>query len=173
MLTVVAAARSVTSDFYFLCAFLNFPTYWTILKVSFQKTIEKYISKFHWSPWAARIMDDLIFSVWFLKAFLWFSSKECACNAGDSGDACLIPGWWRSPGGGHGNLVQYAFQENLMDRGAWRATVHGVAKSRTWLKRLSTQYTIFLKIFYEISFKTKERSYTHHGCFLRRLDPQN
>ena len=40
----------------------------------------------------------------------------------------MIPGLGRSPGGGHGNPLQYSCLENPMDRGAWRATVHGVAK---------------------------------------------
>ena len=43
----------------------------------------------------------------------------------------------RSPGGGHGNPLRYSCLENPMDRGAWWAAVHGVTKSRTWLKRLS------------------------------------
>ena len=43
----------------------------------------------------------------------------------------------RSPGGGHGNPLQYSCLESPMGRGAWWATVHGVAKSQTWLKRLS------------------------------------
>ena len=46
-------------------------------------------------------------------------------------DAGLIPRSGRSPGGGHGNPLQYSCLENPMDRGAWRATVHRVAKSRT------------------------------------------
>ena len=50
----------------------------------------------------------------------------------------LIPGSGRAPGGGNGNPLQYSFMENSMDRGAWWATVHGVAKSQTRLKRLST-----------------------------------
>ena len=54
--------------------------------------------------------------------------KESACNTRDAG---LIPGSGRSPGGGHGNPLQYSCLENPMDRGAWQATVHGVAKSRT------------------------------------------
>ena len=54
--------------------------------------------------------------------------KESACNAGGLD---LIPGSGRSPGGGHGNPLQYSCLENPMDRGAWRATVHGVAKSLT------------------------------------------
>ena len=49
-----------------------------------------------------------------------------------------IPGSGRSPAGGHGNPLQYSRLENPMDRGAWRATVHKVAKSQTRLKRLST-----------------------------------
>ena len=54
-------------------------------------------------------------------------SKESAYNAGDLG---LIPGWGRSPGEGNDNPLQYSFLENPMDRGAWWATVHGVAKSQ-------------------------------------------
>ena len=57
-----------------------------------------------------------------------------ACSAGDLGS---IPRSGRSPGGGHGNLLQYSCLKNPMDRGAWRVTAHGVTKSRTRLKRLS------------------------------------
>ena len=64
--------------------------------------------------------------------------KNSPANAGAAEDPGSIPGWGRSPGGGHGNPLQYSCLENPMDRGAWRATVHKVAKSRTWLKRLST-----------------------------------
>ena len=56
--------------------------------------------------------------------------KESACNAGDPG---LIPGWGRSPGKANGCPLQYSCLENPMDRGAWGATVHGVAKSWTRL----------------------------------------
>ena len=63
--------------------------------------------------------------------------KESACNAGDTGDMCSIPGSGRSPREGHGNPLQYSCLENLMDRGGWWATVHEVAKSRTRLKWLS------------------------------------
>ena len=61
----------------------------------------------------------------------WLSNKGSACNAGATGDTDLIPGSGRSPGEGHGNQLKYSCLENLMDRGAWWATVHGVAKSRT------------------------------------------
>ena len=53
-----------------------------------------------------------------------------AANAGDTGS---IPGLRRSPGGGNGNPLQQSCLENSMDRGAWKATVHGVAKSRARL----------------------------------------
>ena len=65
-------------------------------------------------------------------------SKESVCNAGDSRDVGLIPGLERSPGVARGNPLQYSCLENSVDRGAWRAAVHGVAKSQTGLKGLST-----------------------------------
>ena len=55
-------------------------------------------------------------------------SKESAHNVRDPGS---IPGSGRSPGEGNGNPLQYSYLENFMDRGAWWATVHGVAKSQT------------------------------------------
>ena len=52
--------------------------------------------------------------------------KESACNAGDPGS---IPQLGRSPGEGNGNPPQYSYLENLMDSGAWQATVHGLQES--------------------------------------------
>ena len=57
--------------------------------------------------------------------------KNLPSNAGNIRDTGLIPGLGRSPGGGHGNLLQYSCLENPMDRGAWRATVPGVTESDT------------------------------------------
>ena len=57
--------------------------------------------------------------------------KNLPANAGNTRDAGLIPGSGRFPGGGHGNPLQYSCLENPMDRRAWRATVHGVAKNWT------------------------------------------
>ena len=57
--------------------------------------------------------------------------KNLPANAGDIKNMCLIPGLERSPGGGHGNPLQYSCLENSMARGAWRATVHRVAESQT------------------------------------------
>ena len=61
--------------------------------------------------------------------------KNVLANAADERDAGSIPGSGRSPGGGHGNPLQYSCLENPMNRGAWRATVHGVSKSWTQLKQ--------------------------------------
>ena len=55
--------------------------------------------------------------------------KKLTANAGDIRDLDLIPGWGRSPGGGHGYLLQYSCLENSMDRGAWWATVQGDKES--------------------------------------------
>ena len=60
--------------------------------------------------------------------------KNPPANAKDVRDAGSIPGWGRSPGKGHGNLLQYSCLENPMDRGALQATDHRVAKSKTRLK---------------------------------------
>ena len=57
--------------------------------------------------------------------------KNLPANAGEVRDAGSIPGSERSPGEGHGNLLQYSWLENPTDRGAWWATVHGVTKSHT------------------------------------------
>ena len=70
----------------------------------------------------------------YTSASLWLSGKESTCNAGNLGS---IPGSGRCPGGGHGNPLQYSCLKNFMDRGAWWATAHGVAKSQTRLKQLS------------------------------------
>ena len=82
------------------------------------------------------------------------SDKESACSAGDVGDLCSIRtslvaqmvkhlstmwetlGSRRYPGGGHGNPLQYSCLENPMDRRAWKATVHRVAKSQAQPKQL-------------------------------------
>ena len=78
--------------------------------------------------------------------------KESACNAGDLGS---IPGSGSSPGEGNGNPLQYSCLENPMDRGAWWATVHGVAKSRAQLSDLTYLlmfYANILKINYTSIF---------------------
>ena len=65
-------------------------------------------------------------------------TKIPPANAGDVRDAGLVRGSGIPPGRGNGNPLQYSCLENSMGRGAWGATVYGVAKSWTPLKRLST-----------------------------------
>ena len=60
--------------------------------------------------------------------------KNLPASAGDVRDAGLVPGSRRSPGEGNGNPFQYPRLENPIDRGAWWATVHRVAKNQTQLK---------------------------------------
>ena len=66
-------------------------------------------------------------------------AKNLPANAENVRNLGSIPGSRRSLGGGHGNLLQQSCLENPMDRGAWWATVHGVAKSWTQLKRQNAQ----------------------------------
>ena len=91
----------------------------------------------HDSPWRRDRLPS--------SAFLGFPGgsdcKESICNAGDLGS---IPGLGRSPGGGCGNPFQYCCLEHPRDRGAWRATVHGVTKDQT---RLRDFHTLFQALF--------------------------
>ena len=64
--------------------------------------------------------------------------KNPPANAGDARHAGSIPGSGKSLGVGNGNPLQYTCMENSMDRGAWWAAVHGITKSWTRLKRLSS-----------------------------------
>ena len=68
--------------------------------------------------------------------------KKLPADAGDTRDTGWIPGLERSSGGEKGNPLQYSCLENTMDRGGWWATVPGVAKSWTRLKRLSCTHMI-------------------------------
>ena len=78
--------------------------------------------------------------LWKTKGFTGSASgKESACYCRKRKRCRYIPWSGRSPGGGHGNPLQYSCLENPMDRGAWQATVHRVAKNRTQLKWLGMQ----------------------------------
>ena len=102
----------------------------------------------------------------------------CICTAsqvalavpmlGDVRDTGSIPGLGRSPGGGHGNPLQYSCLENPMDKGAWQAMILGVTNSQTWLKWLSIHthslhiclYSIYTKIIY-VHISKHIHMYTH------------
>ena len=79
-------------------------------------------------------LNHIICSLLCLVALGGSEVKASACNVGDLGS---IPGSGSSPGEGNGNPLQYSCLENPMDRGAWWATVHGVAKSQAWLSDLT------------------------------------
>ena len=72
--------------------------------------------------------------------------KNLPASSGEAEDTSLIPGSGRSPEAGHGNALQYSCPENPMDRGAWQATVHGVTKSQTQVKKLGTQTIILVDL---------------------------
>ena len=66
--------------------------------------------------------------------------KNLPANSGDKRDLGTVPGSGKTPGGGHGNPLQYSCLEKPLDRGAWWATVHRVAKSGTRLKQPTTAH---------------------------------
>ena len=76
-----------------------------------------------WAPGSTAVCNHLPPS---MGLPLWLT-----CSAGDARGTGSIPGSRRSPGGGHGNPLQYSCLKNPMDRGAWQATVHRVAESDT------------------------------------------
>ena len=92
-------------------------------------------------------------------------------DAEDLRDVGLIPGSERSPGGGHHNPLQYSCLKKPMDRGAWQATVHRVAKSWIQLKQLSTN--IYLQPEYERYFLNVGHIWASYhknqGCYNSRL----
>ena len=70
--------------------------------------------------------------------------KNPPANVGDIRDVSSLPGSERVPGGGNGNLLQYSCLENPMDRGAWRATVHGVTRSWARLSDRTRTHTLLV-----------------------------
>ena len=105
-----------------------------------------YIYKVSWqSSWLNHVYVES--KLWYEWTYQWnrrasqmvLVVNNPLANAGDIRDVGLIPGSGRSPGGGHGNPLQYSCLGNPMDRGAWHATVHGVSKSQTWLSNFHFQ----------------------------------
>ena len=114
-------------------------SYYKILAIFFVLYIFES-NLFYWRIIALQYCGGLsCTSIWISHNYIYQSSlcfpgdldsKEFVCNAENLG---LIPGLGRSPGEGNGNLLQYFWLENPMVRGAWQATVHGVAKRQTGL----------------------------------------
>ena len=105
----------------------------SILQYSVQKS---FVSLARFIPKYFVLFDAIIYKIVFLFPFLRVALvvKNSPANAGDIKDTGSIPGWGRSPAGGHGNTLQYSCLENFMDRGAWWTIVHWVAKSQTQLR---------------------------------------
>ena len=83
--------------------------------------------------------------------------KNPPASAGDPGDAGLIPGSGRSPGGGCGNPRQHSCLENPVDRGAWQATVHGGHKESDMTE--VTSHTTFIKfLLYPSRYSFRDQS---------------
>ena len=93
-------------------------------------------------------MNSFVILFFFLNIYVLFKgfpgSSEDKASAYNAGDPGSIPGLGRSPGEGNGNPFQYSCLKNPMDRAAWRATVHRVAKSRTRLSYFTHTHTYFL-----------------------------
>ena len=106
-----------------------------------------------------------------MYALYWTSQvalvvKNLPANAGDVRDAGSIPESEGFPGGGNGNPLQYSCLKNPMDRGAWWATIHRVAKSWIRLKDLAYTHTPFIMLQY-IFFYTQ--LFSVHSCFYTQL----
>ena len=123
--------------------------YWlfTYLSTVYTESQSLYFCFFH-----LKIFSNLPCIFWFhfvflvcvwISKYLWISQSSFYLpNTGDLRDAVSIPGSERSPGGENGNPLQYSCLGNPMDRGAWWATVHGVAKSQTQLQRLGMYWLL-------------------------------
>ena len=110
---------------------LNFKVYWNI--------IDYILFEGYYINLIATLIDKRVFPG-------VSDGKESACKVGDLG---LTSGSERSPGKGNGNLLQYSFLENSMDKGAWWTIVHRVAKIRhDWSDLVCTKNVLYIKIYF-------------------------
>ena len=122
--------------------FTVFQMYGKVIQLYRFSSIARYYKILNIVPYAIQCASQVV------------SGKESACQTGNiwqAGDAGFIPGLGRSSGEGNVNPFQYLCLGNPMDRGTWQATVHGAAKSCTWLNNLTAAvvlYRRFLLDFY-------------------------
>ena len=107
-------------------------------------------------------------SLWEALTLVELVVKNPSANARDLWGVGSIPGSGRSPGGGHGNPLQYSCLQNPKDRGSWRATAHRVAKSRTRLKQLSTQVHTCIKEELQLNFGCLWLFIPYLTCIIRK-----
>ena len=102
----------------------------------------------------------------------WRSGKQSTCQAGNEGS---IPGSGRSPVKGHDTPLQYSCLENPMDRGAWRATVHGVTKSQARLSDHVSMHTCPVKyvIFYQWNWSWRKGWANSHPTNWKVTNPSS
>ena len=126
-----------------------FLRWWNVLKVS--KNVLKSWWYLHNSVNILKTIELYTLNrghIWYVRGFPGSAVvKNPPVNAGDTRDAGLIPGLQRSPGG-NGNPLQYSCLGNSMNKGAWWATVHGVAKSWTQLSTLIYFLALWIPLFW-------------------------
>ena len=134
-----------------ISSYFNFITFrplqWSILVADWSQSYPKI-----------SLMTSIIWRIWeWVYTLPWASQvalevNNPPCNEGDGRDAGFTSGSGRSPGGGYGNPLQYSCLENPMGRGPLQATVHRIAKSRTWLKtaRTHTYFSASFPLYQEL-----------------------
>ena len=144
--------RSILKFHVALCTCLS---YWTWVFSSIKNDCLSFTMGISWEKIrkAPSTMPDKLYVLDLIVAVIYFW-PPCEKNTGFPGDSGVknllanaghvgsTPGSGRSPGRGHGDPLQYSCLESPMDRGAWQATVHEVAKGWTWIKWLSTHICI-------------------------------
>ena len=128
-----------TEVFFLLCFFPLLLKLYIIVFI-FEKSL------IAWAEFLALLFNSCVIWGSCLTPLFFPGSSELKASACNEGDLGLIPGLGRSPGEGNGNPLQYSCLENPMDGGAWWATVHGVAKSRTRLSDFTHSLSMCFKL---------------------------
>ena len=115
----------ITCDYLWLSKSLTQnPVYWSTIEPAWIFILIKWLGDYLWLPVIIKVIDS--------KSGLLINNRTCL-PVQETEEISSFPGSGRSPGEGNGYPLQFSFLETPMDRGAWRATVHGFAKSQTGL----------------------------------------